>query len=165
MPPELPEPETLATSAVAVIGTSVRDTDYWAHERNFDLRHVEEPVYTKTANNRAATQTVWVRAFDRLPDDPRLHREAMAYICDYTLLEPVLRRHGAVWSDAGLMTASLDHAMWFHADGRADEWIAIVQEAPHFSDDLGSTRATLFTRDGRMLASIAQQGLVRFPRE
>ncbi|AKE01135.1 hypothetical protein XU06_29685 (plasmid) [Rhodococcus erythropolis] len=159
--PDLPDPESLPTSAESVAGTDVRDTDYWALERNFDVRHVDEPVYVTKAESRSAAQVVWVRAFSRLPDAPAIHRQAIAYICDYTLLEPALRAHGAAWSDEGLMTASLDHAMWFHADVRADEWIALVQEAPHFADQLATTSTHLFTRDGRLVATVAQQGLVR----
>jgi acyl-CoA thioesterase-2 len=71
-------------------------------------------------------QVVWPRAWDRLPDDPDLHRSALTYVCDYTLLEPVLRHHGAAWATDGVVTASLDHAMWWHHDGRLPA--SVVQE-------------------------------------
>jgi len=161
--PELPAPESLPTSAEAVAGTAVRDTEYWARERNFDVRHVQQPVYVTAGAERNPAQVVWARAFSELPDDPAIHRQAIAYICDYTLLEPALRVRGAAWADQGLMTASIDHAMWFHAHGRADEWIALVQEAPHLDDELVTTRTMLYSRDRRLLATVAQQGLVRLP--
>ncbi|MEU5764096.1 acyl-CoA thioesterase domain-containing protein [Nocardia sp. NPDC047648] len=159
--PELPDPEALPTSAQAVAGTTVRDTEYWSHGRHFDLRHVDAPVYVEPAEPRLARQAVWVRAFQPLPDDPVVHRIALAYVCDYTLLEPALRRHGRAWAQPGVVTASLDHAMWWHHNGRADEWIALVQDSPHTGADLATTRASLFSRDGRLLATIAQHGLVQ----
>ncbi|WP_228000147.1 acyl-CoA thioesterase [Nocardia australiensis] len=161
--PDLPDPESLPTSAEAVAGTSVRDTEYWAHGRHFDIRHVDPPVYTEPAEQRQSRQVVWVKAFDRLPDDPAAHRLALAYVCDYTLLEPALRRHGAAWAQDGVITASLDHAMWWHEQGRADEWIALVQDSPHTDAGLATTRASLFSREGRLLATIAQHGLVQLP--
>ncbi|ATL69757.1 acyl-CoA thioesterase [Nocardia terpenica] len=161
--PGLPDPESLPTSAEAVAGTAVRDTEYWAHDRHFDLRHVDPPVYTEPAEPRQARQAVWLKAFQPLPDDPAVHRLALAYVCDYTLLEPALRRHGAAWAQDGVVTASLDHAMWWHDPGRADEWVALVQDSPYLGGGLATTRASLFSRDGRLLATIAQHGLVHLP--
>ncbi len=71
-----------------------------------------------------------MRAVDRLPDDPLLHAAVLAYASDYSLLEPVLRRHGLVWTDPRLRVASLDHSMWFHRDARADDWVLYAQESP-----------------------------------
>lgn len=159
--PELPDPETLPTSAQAVAGTAVRDTEYWAGGRHFDLRHVGEPVYTEPAERRESRQAVWLKAFDPMPDDPTLHRIALAYACDYTLFEPALRKHGAAWAQDRVTTASLDHAMWWHEQGRADEWIALVQDSPHTGGGLATTRASMYSRDGRLLATIAQHGLVQ----
>jgi acyl-CoA thioesterase-2 len=163
MPEGLPDPESLPTSEQAVDGAQVRDGDYWSRERNFDVRHVEDPVYVTHARQTDPRQVVWVKAFDRLPDDPVLHQIALAYSCDYTLLEPVLRAHGAAWSDDGVVTASLDHAMWWHTPGRADEWVALVQDSPEAGNGLASTRMSLYSRSGDLLVTVAQQGLVSLP--
>ncbi|QIS07986.1 acyl-CoA thioesterase [Nocardia arthritidis] len=159
----LPDPETLPTAGDALCGSTVRDAEYWSAERNFDIRHTPPAVYVDAGGERVRRQTVWLKAYDRLPDDPNLHRAALAYLCDYTLLEPVLRYHGAAWADDGVVTASLDHAMWWYADGRVDEWIALVQESPVAGGGLALTRASIFSREGVLLASVAQEGLVRLP--
>ncbi|MBW0089039.1 thioesterase family protein [Pseudonocardia sp. KRD-184] len=158
--PDLPDPESLPTSEEALRGSSVRDARYWSHDRSFDIRHSPAAIYTAADGEPVRRQTVWLRAFETLPDDPALHRSALAYVCDYTLLEPVLRQHGAAWSDDGLVTASLDHAMWWHHDGRMDDWVALVQESPVALRGLGLGSARLYSRDGALLASVTQEGLV-----
>ena len=127
------------------------------------IRHAPTALYTTSDPDRGRRQVVWLKAWDRLPDDPDLHRSALTYVCDYTLLEPILRRHGAAWSDDGLMTASLDHAMWWHADGRMDDWVALVQDSPFADRGTGIGRARLYSRDGTLLASVVQEGVVRLP--
>lgn len=163
MPEGLPDPETLPTSEQAVDGAQVRDGHYWSRERNFDVRHVDDPVYATHARQTEPRQVVWVKAYDRLPDDPVLHQLALAYICDYTLLEPVLRAHGAAWADEGVVTASLDHAMWWHTPGRADGWVALVQDSPEAGNGLASTRMSMYSQTGDLLVTVAQQGLVTLP--
>ncbi len=163
MPVDLPAPEDLPTVAQVLGDSDARDAVYWAGERNFDIRHTTSPVYITSNGERTRRQVVWLKAYDRLPDDPNVHRAALAYLCDYTLLEPVLRDNGVAWSDEGLMTASLDHAMWWHADGRVDEWIALVQDTPAASRGLALTQGRIYSRDGRLLASVAQEGLVSLP--
>ncbi|RJO77028.1 acyl-CoA thioesterase II [Nocardia panacis] len=162
-PADIPAPESLPTSAEALRGATVRDAEYWSGQRNFDIRHTPSAVYTTADGARVRRQVVWLKAFEELPDDPRLHRAALAYLCDYTLLEPVLRYHGAAWADPGVVTASLDHAMWWYADGRVDDWIALVQESPVAGGGLALTKASIFTRAGVLLASVAQEGLVQLP--
>lgn len=161
--PELPDPESLPTSEEALAGTDVRDTQYWSHDRSFDIRHSPAAIYTAADGEPAPRQTVWLRAWETLPDDPALHRSALAYVCDYTMLEPVLRQHGAAWADDGVVTASLDHAMWWHHDGRMDGWVALVQESPIAMRGLGLGTARLFAQDGTLLASVVQEGLVHLP--
>lgn len=163
LPAGLPAPESLPTSASAVAGSRTRDTEYWSHYRSFDIRHCEPAVYLRADPHPQPGQVVWVKAYEPMPDDPNLHRAALAYLCDYTLLETVLRQHGAAWAQPGVVTASLDHAMWWHQDGRADEWIAVVQDSPAAGRGLGSTRGRLFSRDGMLLATVAQEGLVALP--
>lgn len=166
-PDWLGDPEDLPTAEQALAGgpdlAGVRDARYWAHERGFDLRHDPGPVYTASDPRRGTRQAVWFRAIDPLPADPGAHRAALAYVCDYTMLEPVLRRHGAHWSDEHVVTASVDHAMWFHADGRLDEWNVLVQDSPAAGGGVGLGTASIFSRDGRLLATVAQQGVVLVP--
>ena len=90
-----------------------------------------------------------------------LHRAALAYVCDYTILEPLLRVHGLHWSTPGLATASLDHSMWFHRDGRADDWVLYVQEAVSGQSNRGLAMGHFFDRHGRLLATVAQEGMIR----
>lgn len=166
MPAGIPEPESLPTSAEVLTGTDARDTEYWSHERSFDMRHWPSPVYVSVATDdspESEYQVVWLKAYDRLPDDPRLHRTALAYLCDYTMLEPALRRHGTAWADEGLMTASLDHAMWWHRDARVDEWIAFVQESPAASAGRGTGYGRLYTRAGELIATVMQEGVLTLP--
>lgn len=163
LPTWIPGPEELPTSAEALEGTDVRDTGYWSHERSFDMRHWPSPVYVSVTDTEPEFQVVWLKAYDRLPDDPRLHRTALAYLCDYTMLEPALRRHRTAWADEGLMTASLDHAMWWHRDARVDEWIAFVQESPAASSGRGTGYGRLYMRDGELIATVMQEAVLSFP--
>jgi acyl-CoA thioesterase-2 len=169
MPPGIPGPTDLPTSAEVLAGTDVRDTTYWSHERGFDIRHWPSPVYVQADEGAHAAgepefQVVWLKSYDRLPDDPRLHRAALAYLCDYTMLEPALRRHRTAWADEGLMTASLDHAMWWHRDdARVDEWIAFVQHSPAASHGRGTGYGRLYTRQGELIATVMQEGVLSLP--
>lgn len=160
--PGATDPDALPSTADRLAGTEPgRDTDYWAHGRSVDLRHAEGAVYTSPAGERVARQVVWVRTLERLPDDPALHRTVLAYLCDYTALEPALRVHGLAWADPGLVTASVDHAMWWHEDGRADEWVALVQDSPVARRGTALGRLSIVSRDGRLLATAVQEGVVR----
>lgn len=163
LPPDAGDPEALPSTADVLTGVDTRDAEYWRFHRGFDIRHAPSALYTGATGERVSRQTVWMKAWERLPDDPGVHRSALAYVCDYTLLEPVLRRHGAAWADDGVVTASLDHAMWWHHDGRMDEWVALVQDSPVATRGTGLGTARLFSRDGRLLASVVQEGLVRLP--
>lgn len=160
--PGADDPGALPSTADRLAGTEPgRDTEYWAHGRSVDLRHAEDAVYTSPAGEPVARQVVWVRTLERLPDDPALHRTVLAYLCDYTALEPALRRHGLAWADPGLVTASVDHAMWWHDDGRADEWVALVQDSPVARRGTALGRLSIVARDGRPLATAVQEGVVR----
>jgi acyl-CoA thioesterase-2 len=127
------------------------------------MLHVEEPVYLTKATDRVAHQAVWMKALARLPDDPGLHRAAIAYASDYSILESVLRRHGVTWGTPGLKVASLDHAMWWHRFGRADEWMLYLQESPTAIGGRGLATGRIFNREGVLLATVAQEGMIRVP--
>ena len=163
LPPGAGNPAELPSTADVLSGVDTRDAEYWRYHRSFDIRHAPSALYTEAGGERVSRQTVWLKAWERLPDDPGVHRSALAYVCDYTMLEPILRRHGAAWADDGVITASLDHAMWWHHDGRMDEWVALVQDSPVATRGTGLGTARLFAADGRLLASVVQEGLVTVP--
>ena len=104
-----------------------------------------------------------MKAVGTLSDDPKQHRAALAYASDYTILEPVLRAHGVAWATPGLKVASLDHAMWWHRDARVDDWLLYVQSASSAQGGRGLGAARVFAQDGTLVASIAQEGMVRLP--
>lgn len=163
MPDDLPDPEALPSTA-DVLGHLDHDVArYWSSERAFDVRHIPSPVYLRVDGERMPRQAVWMRAFGRLPDDPRQHRAALAYASDYSILEPVLRAHGIAWATPGLKVASLDHAMWWHRDARVDDWLLYTMESPSASGGRGLSLGRIYTRDGTLVASVAQEGMVRVP--
>ena len=105
-----------------------------------------------------------MRAIGELPDDPLVHAAVLAYASDYSLLESVLRRHGKGWRTPGLRAASLDHAMWFHRPARADEWLLYAQHSPSAQGGRGLGIGRMFTADGTLVATVAQEGMLRIPR-
>ena len=163
MPADLPDPESLPTTAEVLEGVDHPVARFWATERAFDIRHVGSPLYLKAGDERTAHQAVWMKAVGTLPDDPNLHRAALAYASDHTILEPVLRGHGIAWVTPGLKVASLDHAMWWHRDGRADEWLLYVQDSPNAIGGRGLSVGRIYDRAGHLLASVAQEGMIRLP--
>ena len=164
MPTDLPQPEDLPTAAEVLAGIEHPIAKQWAMGRPFDMRHVPSPVFLTVDGPHVAHQAVWFTATGRLPDDPNLHRAALAYASDYSILEPIFRRHGVAWSTPGLKAASLDHAMWFHRFGRVDEWMLYLQESPNATGGRGLAHGRIFSREGVLLASVAQEGMVRVPR-
>ena len=165
MPEDIPDPESLPSAAEALGDLEHPVAKYWATQRPFDMRHVEKPVFLSVDGPRVAHQAVWLKAVGPLPDDPDLHRAALAYVSDYSILESIFRRHGLAWSTPGLKVASLDHAMWFHRFGRVDEWFLYLQESPTATGGRGLSQGRIFSRDGVLLASVAQEGMVRVKRD
>ena len=106
-------------------------------------------------------QSVWIRIAERLPDDPAIHRAALAYLSDMTLIDTVLVAHGYFIASGQFQTASLDHALWIHRSFRADEWLLYVQDSPNAHGARGLTRGLLYSRAGVLVASVAQEGLIR----
>jgi acyl-CoA thioesterase-2 len=163
MPVDLPQPETLPSAAETLAGLDNPVATNWANERAFDMRHVPSPIYFSVEGERVPHQAVWLKSLGPLPDDENLHRAALAYASDYSILEPIMRGHGIPWALPGLKAASLDHAMWFHRFGRADEWMLYVQESPSAGGGRGLSLGRIYSRDGVLLASVAQEGMVRVP--
>ncbi len=162
-PLDVPDPETLPSTQDVLAGIDHPVAAFWATERPFDIRHVGTPIYFDVEGEQVPHQAVWMRTIGRLPDDPNLHRAALAYASDYSTLEPIMRAHGVAWATPGLRAASLDHAMWWHRFGRVDEWVLYVQESPNARGGRGLSLGRLYSRDGALLASVAQEGMVRVP--
>ena len=142
---------------------------YWAGGRSFDMRHVPGPVYLTVDGSREAHQAIWLKPYDALRPvegltDAQRDLAALAYVCDYTILEPILRILGQAWADTGLVTASLDHAMWFHRppEGRAvDGWVLYTQQALAADGGRGTATGQLYGADGAHLATVVQEGMIR----
>lgn len=161
MPTGLPEPESLPSSAQTLSAATGPAAEYWSFGRSFDLRHIPGPVYTVVVGEHVGTQAVWLKPFTPLPDDQAVHTAALAYVCDYTILEPLLRVHGFAWADENLVTASLDHSMWFHRPARLDDWVLYSQFAVSAEGGRGLARGYLHDRTGRLMATVAQEGMIR----
>lgn len=170
-PANVADPETLPSSADYLDGTSggtMTDNSraYWSHGRSFDMRHVPGPIYLTVEGARVPHQAVWVRPFDVLREVPGLDAAqrdtaALSYVCDYTILEPTLRALGLAWADEGLVTASLDHSMWFHRTAPVDGWLLYAQEAMSAGDGRGLNLGRFFSPDGTHLATVVQEGMIR----
>jgi acyl-CoA thioesterase-2 len=161
--PGAPDPDEVVSADDHLGGVDHPVAKFWTQESAFDVRHVGGSVYLGHTGDRTGRQMVWVRSREQLPDDQLLHRALLAYACDQVMLEPVLRRSGESWASPGLSIASLDHAMWWHRDVRVDDWLLYVQSSPTAQGGRGLGAAQVFTRDGSLVASIAQEGMVRVP--
>ncbi|GHB27554.1 acyl-CoA thioesterase II [Pseudovibrio japonicus] len=133
---------------------------YWKRERPIELRPLDLGQYF-SRKKQEPVQHVWVRAASKLPDDPRIHQCVLAYASDMTLLDTALFPHGINVFVPNLQVASLDHAMWFHSDFRMDEWLLYTQDSPRTAGGRGFSRGSLYTRDGVLVASAVQEGLMR----
>ncbi|AKT51504.1 acyl-CoA thioesterase [Arsenicicoccus sp. oral taxon 190] len=159
--PQVPAPETLASVAEKYGHVDHPAAKHLAYGRPIDLRHVRDDLWSQPAEQREVRQELWLRAVGTLPDDPLVHAAVMAYASDYALLEPVIRAHGVAWIDSRLRAASLDHAMWFHRPARVDEWMLYTQYSPSAQGGRGLGMGRMFTRDGVLAATVAQEGMVR----
>jgi acyl-CoA thioesterase-2 len=134
---------------------------YWAHEQPLDLRFVTPSVFVDPQDPPGPVMQAWWRTAAALPDDPLIHAAAAVYASDYAILEPVLRRHGKSWMSSGYQMASIDHAMWFHRPMRSDEWVLTDATSPSAASSRGLCTGRMFDAGGRLVASIAQEGLFR----
>jgi len=159
--PEVPAPESLPTFRERLEPYREQLGDWVDRERAIDIR-ICDPIDVHPSRWRNPQGYVWMRAEGRLPDDPMLHACVVTYASDMTLLDSTVRPHGLVWApDRKLMMASLDHAMWFHRPFRADEWLLYAQVSPSAAHARGFATGSIFSRDGRLVVSVAQEGLVR----
>jgi acyl-CoA thioesterase II len=162
--PKVPPPDELLSEAEmlqqfgAVIPEPIRR--YFSRERPIEMRPVDVSRYANHEKG-ALQQNVWLRASGPLPEDPAVHRAMLAYLSDVTLLDAVLGAHGRSVLDSRLQVASLDHALWFHRPFRADEWLLYAQDSPTSGSARGFARGLIFSPDGRLVASVVQEGLIR----
>ncbi len=161
--PDVPGPEVLPTLADRIAPYADRLGGFARLPRPIDIRYVDDPPWEqRLAGRRAeARSRVWMRASGTLPDDPLLHVCALTFASDLTLLDSVLVRHGVAWGFGVVSGASLDHAMWFHRPFRADEWLLYDAVSPSASGARGLATGAIWTRDGRRVVSVVQEGLLR----
>lgn len=163
MPDSVPPPEQVPSAVEELSGVDHPVAKFWTEQATFDMRHVEGHLYLKPGPERTDRQMVWMRARGPVPGDQLKQRALMAYACDQVMLEPIMRRAGVSWTIPKISMASLDHAMWWHRDARVDEWLLYVQSSPSAQGGRGLGSARVFARDGTLVASIAQEGMIRFP--
>lgn len=163
--PAVPPPEDLPSERELLQSFSDRMPEnmrrYFSRKRPIELRPVDSRHYLAPEKGRPALQNVWIRATETLPDTPSVHQCVLAYASDMTLLDTALVAHGRNFFDPSIMMASLDHALWFHRPFRADEWLLYAQDSPSTSGARGFTRGSVFDRAGKLVASVAQEGLIR----
>lgn len=161
--PDVPEPESLPTDIE--LAQSLKDMP----ESCQRFMNIARPIECRLPGGvdqllfkeKSATQSIWIKAKGELPDDPRFHQVALAYASDYHLLSTALIPHQADVDFSALFIASLDHSLWFHRPLRLDDWLLYVMDSPHASNERGFTRGSIYNRTGQMVASAAQEGLLR----
>ncbi len=161
--PDVPMPESLPTEAEAMEGRLDEIPEHMREmmnrERPIEMRRIEKTDFF-SSEKKPPFQHVWFRSSELLSDDPALHQCLLAYASDMGILSTCMLPHGRSFM-SGMMTASLDHAMWFHRPFRFDEWILFAQDSPASAGARGFNRGTMFTQDGTLIASVAQEGLIR----
>jgi acyl-CoA thioesterase-2 len=162
--PDVPGPDgllnmtELGEQALADIPEKLERFLQW--KRPIELRPVE-PTHPLHPEPVPPFRDIWLKAKGALPDDPVLHKVILAYTSDYSLLGTALLPHGLTFTQGTIRAASLDHAMWFHRDFRMDEWLLYSMDSPSTSHGRGFSRGNLFTRDGVLVASVTQEGMIR----
>ncbi|MGW1677407.1 acyl-CoA thioesterase [Saccharopolyspora sp. NPDC002376] len=179
--PPATAPEELLPLHERFADSDVPIPDWWRLPRAIELRHVDKTPYPPPVEPSHSRHLVWMRVPEKLPDDPAARRPtttpqggaphrglfdacALAYASDMTLLEPVFLLHGVDRHATGVQLVSLDHAMWFHEDLRADEWLLYDQDCPVAAGGRVLGRGNVFDRSGRHVATVVQEGLLRIQR-
>ncbi len=162
--PEVPAPETLSPELDLIREMADRIPEpvrrVLTQERPLDFRPVN-PVDPFEPVVRPPVRHVWFRAVDRLPDETIIHQAVLAYASDYGLLPTALQPHGIGSRSRTLQMASLDHAVWLHRPFRVDDWLLYATDSPVAAGARGFVRGTIYSRDGQLVASVTQEGLLR----
>jgi acyl-CoA thioesterase-2 len=161
-PDELPDDAEIRKTILPMMPEAVRN--YYERDRPIELRPVEFERYISREHHDPNFH-VWIRSTAPLPDDPAIHQCVLAYASDMTLLDTSLMPHGCTVFDPAIQAASLDHALWFHRHFRADQWLLYTQDTPNASGARGLSRGLIFSREGKLVASVMQEGLIRQARE
>ncbi len=162
--PEVPQPEDIAPAPpvpAEVMAALPPKVQRWMSRRGpFEFRHVY-PRDELNPPKRPPFQQVWFRLSEPVGDSPELHRALLAYASDFQLLGTATYPHGISYYQPNVQMASLDHALWFHRPFRADDWLLYSIDSPSASGSRGLARGQIFDRQGRLVASTAQEGLIR----
>jgi acyl-CoA thioesterase-2 len=162
--PVVPDPESLAPelSLIREMADQIPETirPVITQDRPIDFRPVQ-PISPFNPSPSEPTRQVWFKVIDRLPDEQLIHQAILAYASDYGLLTTALQPHGIGYRTKGLQLASLDHSLWLHRPFRADEWLLYTMESPVMTGARGFVRGAIFSRAGDLVASVAQEGLLR----
>lgn len=165
MPLDVPGPENLESEQemsrqfVHLLPAAMRDS--YLAERAIEIRHVSR-VNPLKPEAREPVKYLWFRANGELPDNPELHKYLLAYASDFNLLITSLLPHAITIHQPGMQCASIDHAIWFHSDLRMDDWLLYAMDSPWSGNARGFARGSIFDRSGRLVASVAQEGLIRY---
>lgn len=166
--PDVPGPEGVPSEVERIRAFAdrlpSRVRDIWTRDHPIEIRVVDPIAYPNPAP-RAPVRHAWLRAAGTVPDDPVLHRCLLAYASDFQLLGTCLQPHGKTFMSKGMKVASLDHALWFHRAFRMDEWLLYTMASPSASGARGLNRGSFYTRAGTLVASVAQEGLIRHVEE
>jgi len=162
--PEVPDPDELISSNDLILQHAEHLPAAVVDWAMMDFPIEMRPVTVGDPMNPVPSepvQQVWLRAESDLPDGPALHRYLLAYASDLMLLDTALLPHGTNYWQGGLQMASIDHAMWFHRDLRMDDWLLYAMDSPSAAGARGLVRGKFYDRNGVLVASVAQEGLVR----
>lgn len=158
--PDVPGPDDLPSLDSLVSAGDAR-IEGWVLKRPFEIRPLDPELQSGFHGERQPRQRFWLRAITHFSSDPVRNAAAAAYASDYSLLEPVLRVHGLSYADRRLRVASLDHAMWWHGPIDLNDWILFDLASPAAENGRGLGTGRIFDRSGKLLATVAQQGMVR----
>jgi acyl-CoA thioesterase-2 len=160
MPTDVPDPESLPDFKTRMAPYKEQLGEWYERPRPIDIRYVDSDPISREKNPKSG-QRVWMRADGKLPDDHVLHTCIVTYASDMTLLDTALLPHGIGWTDGKVQMASLDHAMWFHRPFKADEWMLYDQTSLSTSSSRGLAGGAIFSRNGELVVSVVQEGLIR----
>lgn len=163
-PTDLPAPEDLPSSDAVYFAAPPAARPYLAPKTAFDVRHVQGTLFRPPGQPQEPRQELWLRAQGEVPADRNTRAALLAYVCDGLMLEPALRGHGLSWLSPGLSVASIDHAMWWYRDVDLSDWLLFVQTSPASHGGRAHGAARVYDRSGRLVASIAQEGVLRTQR-